>query len=142
MTNQAQAREAYIAEKTAEIIDLRARASVESDTTKALKMLKAAKVEEAMLQEWIASGEEVVEWGCDFDDEEEVVVETSRPIEKGVSVTITNNLPAPWFNHPRAYPINITGQVLKVFKNGKVAVRVKELGGKVIHFKVTDITAV
>lgn len=57
----------------------------------------------------------------------------------GQKVTIKNNLPAQWFASD--YPERLNGEVVKLFDNGKVAVRIfgTKIGknpkaGKVMHF--------
>lgn len=54
---------------------------------------------------------------------------------QGQQVTVKNKLPAQWFS--KAYPENLDGEVTKVFKNGKVAVRIFKLK-KVLHFTPAD----
>lgn len=64
-------------------------------------------------------------------------------LEVGSNVAMVNDLPVQWFNSRfKGYPSTLTGIVLKVFKNGKVSVRVKELDNKVIHCKLTDLKLV
>lgn len=81
---------------------------------------------------------ELIEWDIsDLLNEEE---EMSNTVEVGSKVSMVNDLPAQWFkNRSKGYPTTLTGTVLKVFKNGKVSVRVKELDNKAMHYKLSDL---
>lgn len=56
-------------------------------------------------------------------------------MNQGQQVTVKNILPVQWFG--KTYPETLDGEVTKVFKNGKVAVRIFKLK-KVLHFTVAD----
>ena len=61
-------------------------------------------------------------------------------MEQGQKVTIKNTLPATWFN---SYPATLDGEVVKVFKNGKVSIRmfdtVVSRKNKVFHFETVEL---
>ena len=54
----------------------------------------------------------------------------------GQKVSIKNTLPAAWFN--KECPETLNGEVSKVYKNGKVGIKIYKLD-KVINYNAADL---
>jgi len=61
-------------------------------------------------------------------------------IEIGQMRKFKNTLPDQWFGKP--YPETIAGQVTKVYKNGRIGLRIKtNFGSRVVHVYVANTDA-
>jgi hypothetical protein len=112
------------------------------------EILFQAKAHERFQRELAEANNELMHWDISDVLNEEYEVEVfhveQTKIEVGSKVTMINDLPVAWFknNRSKTYPVNLTGIVTKVFKNGRVALRVKELDNKSMNYPMTELTLI